>query len=933
MGSRTTIGRRAALAAIFITWTSCSGGLTGIDEDFTPPEPGNEAPTVQDVEITDSNGGFALEGDELVGTYRFSDADGDAEGTSAIQWMRDGTPISGARAARYTLTAADIPTTITLQVEPVAATGTTRGAAVVSSGIATGPAPSLVGARYIDIDNDGTIDSGDAIVLTFDVALATPGTLTSSSFDLPVGGDSLGTGATIALGTDTTELTISLGTSPSFRTRGTFTTAALGAGSPSGIGLSNTLPPGTVRSLSGVDATTTSRRDIIAGFGSARTTTTDALSVVIRSADVDGDGDLDILTGTAFSASNRIFLNDGDGNLSESGTTLGSVGAFLIETCDTDRDGDLDVFIGGGTTATQLLLNNGNGTFVDSGQGIGSNANTFACTDVDRDGDDDLLVGNGPTLPTKLYLNNGSGSFSDSGQSITTGASTIVPGDIDGDGDTDFVAGTFTGTVFYINNGSGLLTVSSNALTSSFVSTVRLADFDRDGDLDLVLRHIFAEHRVYENDGSGMFTDRGTIPGTTLSSALEVRDMDGDGLIDIVHDRAHLGGQIYRNDGSFGFTDLGPLGTVPAGLMVAEDLDRDGDTDLTVLQADGTLSVLLRSRTAARSPLSLSSPTTSLGSFGSALARIDVERDGDPDLLLGRSDGSALTDSIFTNDGSGGITLGASLVSSPTAAVAVFDADRDGFDDAFLGTATTNDLVLLNNGSGALNDSMQSLGSDVTRDLAVGDFDRDGDLDVFAAHGTSDNTIWLNNGLGVFSASSQRPGPTSATTGVLTADFDADGDLDLFVGNSSVAHQVWLNNGTATTWTQTGQALTGGTLAFALGDFDRDGDIDVATDNGTVFINNGSATFATSAGNYAPMLAIACCDIDKDGDQDVCGYDATDTLLVYLNDGSGSFVDSSIRLSTGTNPAGVLALDIDRDGDLDLAVYDSVDGVRFYLND
>jgi len=83
-------------------------------------------------------------GSTLTGHYTYSDVDGDIEGTSTFRWLRDGSPISGATSTTYS--PADVGSTITFEVTPVASTGSTPGAAVLSSGVVvTGNTPVTSG--------------------------------------------------------------------------------------------------------------------------------------------------------------------------------------------------------------------------------------------------------------------------------------------------------------------------------------------------------------------------------------------------------------------------------------------------------------------------------------------------------------------------------------------------------------------------------------------------------------------------------------------------------------------------------------------------------------------------------------------------------------------------------------------------------------------
>ena len=98
-------------------------------------------------------------------------------------------------------------------------------------------APSVSGfARYYDSNMNSTCDAGDELVVPFTQDVTING-LDATHFSLPVTGDSLGTGATVAAGPNSNEITITLGTNPSLKTRQNYMAGDHDNNSPSGIDL------------------------------------------------------------------------------------------------------------------------------------------------------------------------------------------------------------------------------------------------------------------------------------------------------------------------------------------------------------------------------------------------------------------------------------------------------------------------------------------------------------------------------------------------------------------------------------------------------------------------------------------------------------------------------------------------------------------------
>ena len=296
----------------------------------------------------------------------------------------------------------------------------------------------------------------------------------------------------------------------------------------------------------------------------------------IFAADVDGDGDMDVLSGHY-----NIAWYENDGSESFTPHTISTSAASSVYAIDLDDDGDMDV-VGSSAGSVGWYENDGSGSFATHkicNHYYHREFRSVYALDVDGDGDMDVVTASySPNDKIMWYENDGSQYFNHHiiADSVI-GARSVSAADIDGDGDMDVLSG-HNNIVWYEYD--GLESFNTHTVATSGVSSVYAVDVDGDGDIDVVGSSA-GSVGWYENDGFESFTTR-TVSTSGASSVYAV-DLDGDGDMDVVGSSA---GSVswYENGGSENFTTH-IITTAADDAQSVYTADVDGDGDLDVLSA------------------------------------------------------------------------------------------------------------------------------------------------------------------------------------------------------------------------------------------------------------------------------------------------------------------------------------------------------------
>jgi hypothetical protein len=333
--------------------------------------------------------------------------------------------------------------------------------------------------------------------------------------------------------------------------------------------------------------------------------TTGDYPLAVFAADLDDDGDLDVVTSN-ISDSIYVFPNNGNGTLAAFTSYRAGVDPQGLCAVDIDLDDDLDLVTANvNSHDIALFMNNGSGTFVPAvyRSAGGSGPLSIAPADVDGDGYVDLVVANRYSDDISVFLNVRGTLWYDSSVEypVAEHPYEITAADFDNDGDLDVAVACIDAdsVSVLLNRGDGTLDPHVPYVVGNRPNSITANDLDGDGDVDLAAgEYGDVDVAILLNNGDGTFAPYTSYAEYDSPRSLCTGDFDDDDDLDLAvginPNPGYVSIQANEGDGSFwNYDGQRPVGGYPNDIFAA-DLDGDGDVDLAVNdQAGDHVTILL----------------------------------------------------------------------------------------------------------------------------------------------------------------------------------------------------------------------------------------------------------------------------------------------------------------------------------------------------
>jgi len=268
----------------------------------------------------------------------------------------------------------------------------------------------------------------------------------------------------------------------------------------------------------------------------------------VHGGDFDGDGDIDLCTPDYIGMTETVLENDGNGVFTIIGQYPLTTPAFSWVD-DIDGDGHLDILVahwdGDAKQPSQSpakftpLLNNGDGTFIIGPSSmIGKQPRGGASADLNGDGINDAVIANFWSSSLSVIIGLGKRQWADEVSIQLSGQPRyLILKDLNGDGAIDIAAVDKSENYLWIfhNDGNANFTLIETLETNEIPHSIDVGDIDLDGDMDLIVTHVgSAQQLLFFNNGKGFYPTSQVIIMTAGPAEVKFADVNNDGELDIV---------------------------------------------------------------------------------------------------------------------------------------------------------------------------------------------------------------------------------------------------------------------------------------------------------------------------------------------------------------------------------------------------------------
>lgn len=322
----------------------------------------------------------------------------------------------------------------------------------------------------------------------------------------------------------------------------------------------------------------------------------------VQSVDLDGDGNLDMLSLSRASNKLSYRYGNGDGTFGKlNQVSISSDLTYSMVTGDIDNDGDIDVLVSSNKGTVNFMKNAGTALTASLQYQLDPGTNPISqmrLADMNGDGNLDLVSTANYAIGGMAYLAIGNGDGTFAARQIVGAinglqSSAIDVGDFNGDGRVDIVVNNASAStvLVYLNTMTGKTASFSNKSVAGFASNqqVKAADMNGDGYDDLVIGQSTSIRTILSN-GNGTFASGTTLAtGTSLIDQIDVKDLNSDGMMDVVivdTTTRVISTLLGNGNGTYQTRKDSSIGSSGLGAAVA-DVNSDGIYDVIVGSATG----------------------------------------------------------------------------------------------------------------------------------------------------------------------------------------------------------------------------------------------------------------------------------------------------------------------------------------------------------